>query len=125
VVYLNDHAVNYYKEIEMRILKLCILAVVAIFIVATAQFAQKKPNYDCGKVGRNCTAKCDEGADKTKNAKRYEKCLAGCEKSEADCNKREDTAGECAKSFQSCNKDAKSESDKNACRAACRKCKGE
>jgi len=109
----------------MRILKLSIFALTAIAIFTTAQFAEKNPNYGCAKVGRDCVAKCDKGAEKSKNAKAYDKCLADCDKAESNCNKRQEKAGDCAESFRSCNQNAKTEKDKEACRASYRKCKGE
>jgi hypothetical protein len=111
--------------ILMRVLRLSVLAFAFLLLLASVQFAQKKPNYNCTKVGSDCVANCDKTADKTKNAKAYDKCLADCDRKEAECNKRQDVTSGCADTFQGCVKNAKSEKDKEVCRAAYRKCKGE
>jgi hypothetical protein len=110
----------------MRIVKISFLTAVLMTIsLSLALAADRMPNYNCGKVGKDCTANCDKKADTSKNAKAYQKCLDGCEKAEKDCNNRQDNATGCAETFQSCIKSAKSEKDKEPCRAAYRKCKGD
>lgn len=120
------HTKNYiYKEIQMRIVKLSVLVVVVLAFLVTVVLAGNTPNYDCAGTGNTCVEGCDKAAETSKNANNYSKCLAKCRKVEADCEKRQEKASICAESFQRCNEKAKTESDKNVCRAAYRKCKGE
>ena len=110
----------------MRIVTTSLLAVAMMVLSAPlADAAAKSPNYNCGKVGRDCVAACDSKAEKARLAKEYDKCLAACDKKEAACSDRQDTAAGCGKVFESCIKKAQSEKDKEPCRAAYKTCKGD
>ena len=110
----------------MRIMKILALSFAGIAFLATMAFAQgKMPNYDCDGRDSACVSGCDKSADTSKNAKNYDKCLSVCKKQAENCNKRQKVTTDCAEKFQEGIKNSKTEKDKDASRAAYKKCKGD
>lgn len=108
----------------MTIIKKSFLASSVVLLLVFMAFAGNTPDYNCAKAARECTEVCDKNAESGKNANAYQKCLDGCSKAEEICNGRQEKTSECAETFQSCIKNAKSENDKQGCRTAYTKCKG-
>lgn len=110
----------------MRVVKILVLSFVGIAFLATMAMAQgKMPNYGCDNKDSDCISACDKSAETSKNAKNYDKCLASCKKQAESCSKRQDVAAGCADKFQEGIKNSKTEKEKEAHRAAYKKCKGD
>lgn len=110
----------------MRIIKILVLSFIKITFLATMAIAEgKMPNYGCDKKDSDCISVCDKAADTSKNAKKYDNCLASCKKQAESCNKRQEAAAECAEKFQEVIKNSKTEKEREAHRAAYKKCKGD
>lgn len=108
-----------------KLIPFTITAIVITSLAVTPALSRSMPDYNCSDRAEACEKACDENADTGKNANAYNECLERCREFVRRCEERQAETTRCAESFTTCIDRAQSELDREGCRRAYRRCKGD